>query len=337
MNMTIIATKPQRVQRKEKSKGFSIIEILVSIALITILSFLTLSSFGPWLDFRAKLETEQRLKDLQTLLVSAYDQNARRIDSNPELPWQMRDNVVLSPSVVNAQGACNSQADTLGFLQEYAPLSGVGDGRDGYGGDICILMATPKMANYQGSRLPQRIVALVSPGKNGVLDSEAPLDADTGRLTLSGDDMGVVISGFAIHQRKVELIEAKLNRISNAYETYYSLRFQSNAQRDVRLNYFIDKDNPDASAAVPEAPTPTRVDAVLAAIGVSEQDATGPYEVGVENFVYVKNIAGSQPVYAGVRVKSEGLPPFTAALAYQIPNQGGPGQNFIARTVFSNY
>lgn len=320
-----------------KSEGFSIIEILVSIALITILSFLTLSSFGPWLDFRAKLETEQKLKDLQTLLSSAYDQNARRIDSNSNLPWLLRDGVTLSPSTVSTEGACNSQSETLGLLQEYAPLSGVGDGRDGYGGDVCILMARPKMVNYQGIQLPQRIVALVSPGKNGILDSAAPLDSETGRLTLVGDDMGVVISGLSIHQRKVELIEAKLNRISNAYETYYALRFQSNAQRDVRINYFIDANNSDPKAIVPEASSPTRVDTVLAAIGVGEQDAIGPYETGPENFINVKNSTGSNPIYAGVRVKSDGLPPFTSALAYQIPNQGGSVPAFIARTVFSNY
>lgn len=322
---------------RRKSKGFSIIEILVSIALITILSFLTLSSFGPWLDFRAKLETEQRLKDLQTLLSSAYDQNARRIDSNANLPWLLRDSVTLTPSVVSAEGVCNSQSETLGLLQEYAPLSGVGDGRDGYGGDVCILMARPRMVNYQGSQLPQRIVALVSPGKNGVLDSASPLDSETGRLTLEGDDMGVIISGLSIHQRKVELIEAKLNRISNAYETYYALRFQSNAQRDVRLNYFIDENNTDSSAVVPQAQNPTRVDSVLGAIGVGEQDAIGPYESGIENFIYVKNASGSNPLYAGVRVKSDGLPPFTAALAYQVPNQGGSVPTYIARTVFSNY
>lgn len=63
-----------------KQKGFTLIEILIALASLTAISLFIVQALGPWLTFKQKLDTEDRLNLIGKTFEAIYTDNAFNID-----------------------------------------------------------------------------------------------------------------------------------------------------------------------------------------------------------------------------------------------------------------
>ena len=65
---------------RSRAGGFTLIEILVALALVTGLTLMMFQAVAPWMNLRQKTETERRLEQVQSALEMAYRVNAMQIE-----------------------------------------------------------------------------------------------------------------------------------------------------------------------------------------------------------------------------------------------------------------
>lgn len=238
-------------------KGFTLIEIVIAIALVVMITAVITSGLGPWIKFKQRLETEQKLQDLSQAVTALYKANAYMIDN--------QDPVGTAAPVIGPNGAlaldptlpppmnqfgtncqAGDPADTASVEQSLRPLQPYVSrpvtelSQDGFNNKICILVSPRQYRDVNGTRLYYHSVAFISRGDNNELDTGTDfLDNGTSMtLTLAGDDTGQMVDGFKIALANYQLTMTRLQRLAEAYETYFHIRFLTKADRDISINYF---------------------------------------------------------------------------------------------------
>lgn len=320
------------------SKGFTLIEVLITLSLVTILSVVALNALTPWLLFKQSLDTDRKLQDMRQALTSAYSANAMVIDAQAPSIFLT---LVSDPAI--AGSACTSQEAALtgSALSGYLTEGGVGAAKDGFASPLCFFITTPAPRDVEGVRIAYRMIAIVSAGHNGIIDEGTAIDPVTGQLTLGGDDRGVVVNGYTIQYAKYRDTLDRMNRLAILYENYFTTRFLNTADRDVSRSYFY-KDGPGGdlggSIAATNGWTPA-LTAFATALGVSPVDATSAYEtlntIEVANNTETITVLGqTTSVRSPASLASGATPPYTALLRAKLP---GAPDNYIVRAVVGNY
>lgn len=324
---------------KPRQRGFSLVEILIALSLITILSMIALNALTPWLTFKQVLDTDRKLQDVRISLQNAYDANAMGVESQPGRTF-----MGLAHDSVVAGGQCTTQETVMASstLSAYMVESGQGASRDGFANPLCIFV-TPQLAkDVEGVRVYYRMVGVVSLGQSGTLDPATNFDPTTGQLTLGGDNRGVVVNGYTIQYAKYRDTLDRMNRVASLYESYFTTRFLNTADRDVSRDYFYNASGVggDASGAINATSTWTSSLALFSsALGISQVDATSAYEA--DNSIDVGNNSESQPirgqtttVRSPATLGTGATPPYTALIRAKLP---GAPDNYLLRAVVGNY
>jgi prepilin-type N-terminal cleavage/methylation domain-containing protein len=331
--------------------GFSLIEILITLALVTLLSVAALNALMPWLAFKQTLDTDRKLQDMRSTLETAYAANSMSIDIQTGATF-----LGLTHDPATAGNSCGTAAnlDALGqpALSAYLKESAISSSNDGFALPLCFFVSPLLSRDVEGAKIYYHTIAIVSTGKNGTLDVGTSFDSTTGQLTLAdgGDDRGVVLSGYAIQYAKYRDTLDRMNRVASLYESYFTTRFLNTADRDVSRDYFYSGGTGgDSGGAVPATSGWTPVSTLFsAALGVSAGESTSAFEQlsGPLATVYTNNIEvanyGEQIVVNGqtTRVRSPATlgtgatPPYTALLRAKLP---GPADNYVVRAVVGNY
>lgn len=238
-------------------KGFTLVEIVIAIALVVMITAVVTQGLGPWIKFKQRLETEQNLKDLAQATTALYKANAYNIDDvdpTGPLPPVLGPNGALmldptAPAPLNQLGTdcqagdpadSTSVQQTLRPLQPYLTKSIVDLAQDGFNNKLCVLVSKRLYRDVNGTRLYYHSVAFVSPGDNATLDAGTNF-VDNGTsmtLTLAGDDTGQVIDGFKIALDNYQTTMTRLQKLATAYETYFHIRFLTKSDRDISIDYF---------------------------------------------------------------------------------------------------
>lgn len=318
---------------KRTERGFTLFEILIALALLTGISLFLLNALTPWMSFKQKLDNDRKLMEMKTLFTTVYDRNAWTAETRSDNVFAFNGGT-LTNSTLTATGTCQSQMPTLQALSEYF-TDGLPQGElDGYANPFCILVSPQLARNTQGVTLYYHNIAIVSSGRDTRLEST--MDA-TGALRLNGDDTGVLINGYNIHQQKYKETAARMARVASLYEAYFTTRFLSNPARDISVDYFA-TGNPSGAWDTGGSIGGTGENGFLSVrtqlqpLGVGPEEATTAYEMN--NDITVGNYNGCR---GGVCVRSSGggqQAPFTAVLHGNLP---GPAGNSIVRVVTGNY
>lgn len=347
----------------KKEQGFTLLEIVIAISLIVLLTTLLMTSFGPWLRFKQRLDTETRLKDLSQAATAFYKANAYKIDDQNGVSTYMPAYGVLvadpMDATKNMHSNCpaatagndpaevdsNAIVSNLMPLQSYASTAISQLARDGFNTGLCVFVSKRQTRPLAGATVYYHTLAFVSPGENGVLDSITSFDPVTGTLMLGGDDKGSLVDGYQIAAENVRVTTERLQRFAKAYETYFNIRYLLKVDRDISVDYFY-KDNTsnngDPGSGAVGDPGPT-IEQTIEALGgawaassfsnVIDTDLTKNLGISNSDGVDAWNHSilfdnRSSRVRAGKSGAAQLLPPYTAAFGALMPGAsdcgGGP-------------
>lgn len=311
-------------------RGFTLIEALVAIAVITLISMVVMGALAPWMQFRQSIDTERKMQDIKQAIVAYYENNAMAVEAQADGTF-----AGFTSSAVDADGSCEPQSDAFSDLGGVLSESPQQVSLDGYRSSWCVFISPAMSQVRDGSILWYRNIAVVSPGLEGKLNEGTSMD-EAGQLILKGDDLGILVSGLEIQQRKLRETMRRLNRIAATYETYFTARYLTFADRDISRYYFSSQW--DASGQVPSTQglwgTAT---STLGALGVSNADSVSAWELNNEIQVGNYNeVSGVQQVRSPATTGT-GVLPYTALLRARIPAPPGGGELYVEQVVTGNY
>lgn len=221
----------------QRQGGFSLVEVIVTLVLITGLYVTMMQGLAPAIAFKSKIDTEQKLKAMRSSLVSAYQDNVQAIDAVAGQVMTLSDGSTIPQKAANAAGRCTSESTTFTPIARYLDGSASRAHTDGFNQPMCFLITPRQTMTIDGIALNYHSFALVSPGKDGEIHANTKL-TNAGELILDGDDIGILLDGRAfIHDRLKETL-ATVRRASAAYHAYFQARYQADANRALSTNYF---------------------------------------------------------------------------------------------------
>lgn len=212
------------------SLGVSLVEVVIAVAVVSIMTAVTAVALGPWIAFRQGMETERRLKELEQAMEAAYRDNALAMEgtSAAELAY---------PGGAIADGTVASAA-TFQAVAGYSSLSSASLAQDGFNRPVRIRVSPRLSRSVDGATLYCHMAAVISGGRNGSLEAGSSFDASTGGLTLAGDDKGFVLDGCRLQRELFDLTASRMRRAAEAWERYYESRYLADPGRSVSIDYF---------------------------------------------------------------------------------------------------
>lgn len=314
---------------QSSSKGFTLIESLVALAVITIISLVVIGALAPWIGLKQSVDTDRKLQDVKQGMRSYYESIAMAAEAQPA--GQLGP---FTRSTVDGTSACVSQVSAFEQVSGKFSDSPQQLARDGYANPWCFFISDPLSASRDGVTLWYRNIAIVSTGRDGILNPGTGMDP-AGNLLTGGDDAGIVVSGYDIQQEKLKETLRRLSRVATMYETYFTTRFLAYPDRDITRDYFSSAyDTSGMVASTGGAWGP--VSAVLASTGVGSLDAMSAWEqfnnIEVGNF---NEQVGPVQVHSPATTGTGSLP-YTALLRARIPAPGGQTL-YATQVVVGNY
>jgi prepilin-type N-terminal cleavage/methylation domain-containing protein len=241
IDMTLTAIR----KRQRAEGGFTLIEIIISIMLMSILIALSTQAFDAGRLFYGKIQTTEILKNLQSAIQNAYSDNFKLMETTPAQVMTFPNNVsatgpnlTIGQSLRQANKMCTgTNSGTFAPIAKYLSNSSAQSYQDGYGAPVCIFITPQQTVTMNGVPVNFRTIAIVSGGRNSTVDPGTNL-SPTGILTTLGDDVGVLIDGKSLAKNSIEITAKRLGVIVSSLETYYAARYQAGALRAPNINYF---------------------------------------------------------------------------------------------------
>lgn len=294
-------------------RGFSLVEVVIAVSIVSVMAAIAAAALGPWLAFRQGLETERRLKELAAAMEAAYRDNAIAMEaaSGPVLAY---------PGGAIADGTVAGDA-TFQAVARFSSLSSALLGRDGFNMPVRVFVSPRLSQTVGGVVLYYHMAAVVSGGRNGRIETGTAFDPATGRLTIAGDDKGFVLDGYRVQRALYELTASRMQRIVQGWQQYYQSRYLSDPSRSVSIDYFGRPGAPaarwdpgNAVAHTGGAPAAASAIGLGIALGLAAADMTDAYGNGIladNSSTATRNPGHPDPAMAA--------PPYTARVIAQLP------------------
>lgn len=222
------------------AKGFTLVELLVAVSIIIVFSAYFMRDLSSILDYKARIDTENKLKAWRKGVESVYLTNSSTIDNDPAAKLVMMDTTQILPTAVGANKKCVLLPATAFPFANRAGYASTDLNTDGHRSSFCMFI-TPRLSDtINGTTLYYHSVAIVSGGGNGVIEATTSLSNTTGNLTIdpASDDVGILFDGRRFAADRYDQTMAAMTRTVQAYSTYYSARYQSDSSRSLSTDYF---------------------------------------------------------------------------------------------------
>lgn len=219
----------------KKQKGFTLIEIVIVIGLVSVLFAISMPVINRLIDFSSSIESETNLQVMGKAIEEFYSENAWNIDENEE----------SSIELLNKEYAKNGSNTLTNDSWKNIALtytSSTNSLYDGYNHAFKIFVSNRQEEYYNGVLIPFHIIALVtgngkSVDKNGASVVETTFDVDTGKVEVADGESVYIISGYDIQKDKFDKSVRKLDTVAKAYEDYYWSRYATRGNEPA-INYF---------------------------------------------------------------------------------------------------
>ncbi|MHB8252322.1 MAG: type II secretion system protein [Acidiferrobacter sp.] len=228
--------------------GFTLVEILVALAVLVILGAVLYPSLLSEIHFSDRATTRARLEVLRRAVTEDYLRHAMAIDTlQPGTGVMALDSAA---QYVLKTGPSAPPGNPYAFQSGLIPIAQDTDtpaaqlAVDGFGRPWTIFVSDPLTTVRNGVSLTYHTVAFVSndggPENSAgqVLNPATQWDAATGTLMIGGHDVGVVVNGAVIERHLLHQTLTTMRMIAGEYATYFETQYQSNANRDITIDYF---------------------------------------------------------------------------------------------------
>lgn len=228
---------------KKNIVGFTLIEMAVVIVILTGIAIYGMEGFGNMLDFKSRVETENKVKSWKKSLESVYLDNSSTIDVQTTAILKLTSGTTVNPATPATTGASIGKCTMVSAnIMEFANRGGYSATdmtQDGHHNSFCLYITPRLSTTVSGTTLYYHSVAIVSPGRNGKIDTGTTLDA-SGNLVLAAgsDDVGVLFDGRKFTSDRYSQTVAAMQRTVEAYSAYYAARYQSDGTRSLAIDYF---------------------------------------------------------------------------------------------------
>lgn len=173
-----------------KQNGFSMIELIVGLAVLSVILKFLLPMFTPLMEFNSRQETESKINALRSAFEAVYRENMGSIIENGTSSNQLSFNVKEGAAIVNKTirtFGCEDEltvnaedaAQNIAPLEQYLPAGLNASIQDGYGQPFCIAISPLQYKKYAGSYLYYHTIAIIGRGSNGTLDANGNLSMGT--------------------------------------------------------------------------------------------------------------------------------------------------------------
>lgn len=232
---------------RSRQAGFSLIEMTIVMALIAAVAAAVVPAIDSGMRFAQRLKTESRLGALQVALEQVYASQAQLIDADPGAVLTVRRN---GTDYQLTDGPTRPDAGNPGWRVILDAAGGNPDAvlTDGFNRYFRMFISNRLSTTIDGLPVSYHVIALVSnngrqakdsyQGDTQKLQSDSPLDKNTGVLTLGAGEIGIVVSGLTLQAQKLRDTQARIRRLTKLYETYYQTQYLGNPNRDIGMDYF---------------------------------------------------------------------------------------------------
>lgn len=234
--------------KNKNQKGFTALEVLISLGVLTLVIAGALQVMGPWIDFKTKIESEVIVDNVVKGVKNMYEINAWNIDNTslpdaieirPESGLQLAGIVRVNGTSKSFGGReCPDLSAEFAKMRAYMPSSDI-NGKDGAGNNLCFFIYQNQPLPYKGVRLVSKSFVIASAGKDGILETNFNV-ATPGQIVPVGDDIFKYVDGTSIHKKIIDDLIVKVDKVANFYATYFTVRFSANPAREVNRYYFCD-------------------------------------------------------------------------------------------------
>ncbi len=227
----------------KKQSGFTLIELAVVIVILIGLAIYGMEGLGNMLDFKSRVETENKIKSWRKAIESVYLDNSATIDLQTTAILRLVSgtdiNPVLPASSGPSIGKCTMAAANMLEFANRGGHSAADMILDGHHNSFCLYITPRLSTTVSGTPLFYHSVAIVSPGRNGRVDAGTTLDTAGNLILAAGsDDTGVLFDGRKFTADRYNQTIAAMQRTVNAYAAYYAARYQADSTRSLSNDYF---------------------------------------------------------------------------------------------------
>ncbi|MDD5278651.1 prepilin-type N-terminal cleavage/methylation domain-containing protein [Acidithiobacillus sp.] len=233
--------------------GFTLIEILVAIAVITLLAAFILPSIDQYITFSQKLETQADAEKLRKAMTQAYLNNAMTIDTQTG-PTIWMNTAGTETFTTDSTVPLDDPAGTETGYQALSNYTGKAPNKtavDGFNRPWQVYVSDLLYGHYLSYTIPYHVIAFVSVSSNGASQNDSAsgvkFDAQTGQLTLPPHASAAIINGLPIEEKLYSKTIKKLHTIANAYGTYFTTTYLASTQRNLGMDYFATSDSNDTT------------------------------------------------------------------------------------------
>jgi prepilin-type N-terminal cleavage/methylation domain-containing protein len=325
-----------------RSRGFTLIEMLLALATVTVILSITVPFVGQLVSFKENAETSNNIKGLNMALKKWYEDNAFNIDTNTASGLLMPDGTFATNNTGVLGAKWSGLLSRVGLDDRYLV--------DGFGRNYKFFVSNRLQYAYEGVLIPYRVIAIISAGNtdrdaDGSSDVKSTFDPATGIVTPARGEIISTFSGLDVQVRKFEESKKKLRELADVYSQYYWSRYRASAN-EPSVNYFARNGTDikwDASAdparvvevtcgkpagtlsGVTLLGTNIKNSKLNTALGLTDASILDAYnrEFRILNCGTTSSMRVSGASYSlTVRdpTVGNGLPPYTAAMGFTMPN-----------------
>jgi prepilin-type N-terminal cleavage/methylation domain-containing protein len=317
----------------KKQSGFTLIELAVVIVILTGLAVYGMEGLGNALDFKSRVDTDNRVKSWRKAIESVYLDNSATIDVQTTAILKLVSGTTINPATPATSGAsigkCTMVAANMLEFANRGGYSATDMIQDGHHNSFCLYITPRISTTVSGTTLFYHSVAIVSPGRNGKIDTGTTLDA-AGNLTLAAgsDDIGVLFDGRKFASDRYNQTIAAMQRTVDAYSAYYAARYQSDSTRSLSNDYFSCGATTCPSAVARWDTTGEMISTCTGAIAMVQATGTSPHNVlglssldvtdGWGNLFTMDNCTDAVRSPAST-IAARQNPPYTAQISATLP------------------
>lgn len=228
----------------KNQEGFTIVELLIVLAVLTILIALSIGGIGKLENLYKRVQTQNYLNSMEKGMEACYSERA----------WIIDNANYLGQASLNVDTGANSAIDTinnqtptisagtpnqawLDIARTFFTIPYGNALRDAWGNPYYIFVSYPQ-GNQNG--IMYRTIAIVSLGSSHKLQST--FNPNNGSLTLGGTNIGVTISGANIETQKYQATLALLNKYANYLSQTFATLFQADPSKNITVDHFVATD-----------------------------------------------------------------------------------------------